>query len=224
MTDFFNKFCDERVREARHGFPELIGGVFTLKDLMKAYNRWATVSRASKLSAADLELLANRRFGESKTKTWANICVFLDEDDLEEFDKRHTKEETLEDVKKQLEEIKKKYAFIVQAISDSLDEERKQNTALKSEIATLKEELKHQEQQTAKILYRANDTIIRLKIANAKRDYQVSQALKLLNSSVSLESSTGLLQTEDDSDSPRSVSTAPAAQRREASGHSDSLE
>jgi hypothetical protein len=197
MTDFFTKFCDERVREARHGFPELIGGVFTLKDLMKAYNRWAVTSRACKLSAVEIELLANRRFGESKTKSWPHITVFLDDEDVEEFDKRHTKEETLEDVKKQLQEAQ-------------------------TLIASLKDQLKHQEVQTAKVLYRANDTIIRLKIANAKRDYQVSQALKLLNSSISLESNTGLLQTSDDSDLSHSVSNDLDGPQHDTSGRSDS--
>lgn len=222
MSDFFTKFCDARVREARHGFPELIGGVFTLKDLMKAYTRWAAETRACKLSAADLEVLANRRFGESKTKTWSNICVFLDDEDVEEFDKRHTKEETLEDVKKQLEEIKKSKSY--QDALNTIRITQESQEALKKENEALKEQLKKQEEQTAKVLYRANDTIIRLKIANAKKDYQVSQALKLLNSSLNLESDTGLLQTGDASDLLRSVSTAPGEQRRGASGHSDSLE
>ena len=69
---------------------------------------------------------------------------------------------------------------------------------LHQEIAALKQQLKHQEEQTAKILYRSHETITRLKMLNAKRDYQVSKALVLLNNSVSPESSTGLLQTQDD--------------------------
>ena len=69
---------------------------------------------------------------------------------------------------------------------------------LHQEIAALKQQLKHQEEQTAKILYRSHETITRLKMLNAKRDYQVFKALELLNNSVSPESSTGLLQTQDD--------------------------
>jgi len=178
MSDAFSVFVKERVRQSCDGYPEVIGECVSLKEILKAYNRWCVYAKAKKIDYKDLEQLANHHFGESKTAKYYHLRVFMDDEDLEEFDKEHTKDKPVEDAR---------LAYYT-----------KENTALKCEIAALKEELKKQEEQAAKILYRANDTIIRLKIANAKRDYQVSKALELLNSSVSPESNTSPLQTQDD--------------------------
>jgi hypothetical protein len=178
MSDAFSVFVKERVRQSCDGYPEVNGECVSLKEILKAYTRWSVHVKAKKIDIKDLEQLANHHFGESKTCKYYHLRVFLDDEDLEEFDKEHTKEEPVEDA--------------------HLAYYTKENTALKCEIAALKQQLKHQEEQTAKILYRSHETITRLKMLNAKRDYQVFKALELLNNSVSPESSTGLLQTQDD--------------------------
>lgn len=69
----------------------------TLKEIIKAFNRWSVVSGAKKLKAEELEKLCEEHFGDSRGKReYIHLRVFLDEEDLEEFDNEQATEETTE--------------------------------------------------------------------------------------------------------------------------------
>ncbi len=94
--DAFAKFRSERVREDVKRYPELTSASVSLKEMLKAYNRWATAAGSKKIEMRELEMRCDEAFGDSRGKgIYKYIRVFLDEDDLEEFDKQH--DETHED-------------------------------------------------------------------------------------------------------------------------------
>jgi hypothetical protein len=58
-----------------------------LKEIYKAYNRWIVGAGGKKLELKQIETLAEEHFGNSRGKgEYHHIRVFLDEEDLEEFD------------------------------------------------------------------------------------------------------------------------------------------
>ena len=89
--DAFAKFRSERIRELRNGFTEVTNEKVTLKEILKAYNRWAVSQPGlKKTDAKELEMRCEEAFGDSRGKReYSHIRVFLDDDDLEEFEKQH---------------------------------------------------------------------------------------------------------------------------------------
>ena len=88
VQDAFNQFCKDRVRGVRGGYTELVNEKVYLKELLKAYNRWCVCSRAKKIDIKLFETLCDEAFGDSRGKQfYCHIRVFLDEDDLEDFEK-----------------------------------------------------------------------------------------------------------------------------------------
>ena len=97
--DAFAKFRSERVRELRNGFREVMDEKVSLKEILKAYNRWAVSQPGlKKTDAKELEMRCEEAFGDSRGKReYSHIRVFLDEDDLEEFEKEHDENKESED-------------------------------------------------------------------------------------------------------------------------------
>lgn len=101
LAEDFKRFCKERVRSVRDGFSELMTEKVTLKEIKKAYNRWAVLSgkryfaQMTKDTQAHFVEICEETFGDSRgTNIYQGFRVFLDEDDLEDFDKEHeTKEQ-----------------------------------------------------------------------------------------------------------------------------------
>ena len=88
--DSFAKFRSERIRERRDGYDEVTNQKVTLKEIIKAYNRWLITGGGKKMDARELEHRCEEAFGDSRGKReYSHIRVFLDEDDLEEFDRQH---------------------------------------------------------------------------------------------------------------------------------------
>lgn len=86
----FDTFRQDRIREGRFGFLAVMGEKVSLKQLMKAYNRWAVIEKAKKIDAKEFELLCEDAFGATQGKhEYYHMRVFLDEEELEEFDKEH---------------------------------------------------------------------------------------------------------------------------------------
>lgn len=84
MLDF-DKFYYERMR--------ITEGMVTLKEIKKAYDRWAIAKakdgahQAERIDMKDLEYLCNKRLGRSDTREYRCYRIFLEEEDVEEFDK-----------------------------------------------------------------------------------------------------------------------------------------
>jgi P4 family phage/plasmid primase-like protien len=97
--DAFAKFRSERIRELRNGFTEVTNEKISLKDILKAYNRWVISQPGAKKSdAKELEMRCEEAFGDSRGKReYSHIRVFLDDDDLEEFDKQHDEDKGKEE-------------------------------------------------------------------------------------------------------------------------------
>jgi len=92
--DAFAKFRSERIREGVSRYPELVNASITLKEILKAYNRWIVTSGAKKMDLREMEHRCDEAFGDSRGKgIYKYIRVFLDEEDLEDFDKEHDEEE-----------------------------------------------------------------------------------------------------------------------------------
>jgi P4 family phage/plasmid primase-like protien len=88
--DAFAKFRCERIRELRDGYTEVTNEKVTLKEIVKAYNRWMMATGSKKMDSKELENRCEEAFGDSRGKReYSHIRVFLDEEDLEEFEKIH---------------------------------------------------------------------------------------------------------------------------------------
>lgn len=86
----FDLFVKSRVRHLRDGYTEVFHDRVTLKEIIKAYNRWFITEGGRRLDAKELESLCEYYFGDSRGKReYCHLRVFLDEDDLEEFDIEH---------------------------------------------------------------------------------------------------------------------------------------
>jgi len=70
-------FIKERVRDDPTGKT-------TVKEVLKAYNRWIITSGAKKLTLQEIDALCKTSF-KGKGMTY-DVIVFLDEEDLEEYD------------------------------------------------------------------------------------------------------------------------------------------
>jgi hypothetical protein len=91
-NDAFNQFRKERVRHVKDGFLEVGGEKYSAKELLKAYNKWLIGNKTAKKIELDaFKELCEEEFGDSRgTYIYTNLRVFLDEDDLEDFDREHT--------------------------------------------------------------------------------------------------------------------------------------
>ena len=88
--DAFAKFRSERIRELRDGYTELTGEKVTIKEMMRAYNKWYVAAGGKKLDAKEMEHRCEEAFGDSRGKReYSHIRVFLEEEDLEEFERQH---------------------------------------------------------------------------------------------------------------------------------------
>lgn len=86
----FNKFRSERIRELRDGFTELVNEKTSLKEVVKAYNRWLASGGGKKMDAKNLQTLCEAAFGDSRGKReYSHIRVFSDDEELEDFEKAY---------------------------------------------------------------------------------------------------------------------------------------
>jgi P4 family phage/plasmid primase-like protien len=88
--DSFAKFRMERIRERRDGYTEVTGEKVNIKEIHKCYRRWADVTNTKRMEAKELEHRCEEAFGDSHgKKVYEHIRVFLEEEDVEAFDKQH---------------------------------------------------------------------------------------------------------------------------------------
>jgi P4 family phage/plasmid primase-like protien len=88
--DVFAAFRSDRIRERRNGYEELTNEVVALKDIAKAYRRWADATSSKKMDVKEIEHKCEEAFGDSRgKKIYTHIRVFMEEEDVEEFDKLH---------------------------------------------------------------------------------------------------------------------------------------
>lgn len=80
----FKKFCADRIRQ-------VIGEKVSGKEIYKCYQRWFDVTNQTKrMKRDDIFQYCDQMFGDSKGKQiYDGICVFMEEEDVEEFDKSH---------------------------------------------------------------------------------------------------------------------------------------
>jgi P4 family phage/plasmid primase-like protien len=88
--DSFAKFRMERIRERRDGYNEVTGEKVSIKEILKCYKRWADTTNTKRIEAKEIEYRCEELFGDSHgKKVYEHIRVFLEEEDVEEFDKQH---------------------------------------------------------------------------------------------------------------------------------------
>lgn len=88
--DTFAKFRMERIRERRDGYEEVTNNTVNLKDIFKCYKRWAESTGAKRTDMNELEKRCEDAFGDSRgKKVYTHIRVFLEEEEVEEFDRLH---------------------------------------------------------------------------------------------------------------------------------------
>lgn len=91
--DSFAKFRNDRFRELKNGFQELVGEHVEFNDIKKAYKTWMADQMGTAGKALNPKDLMNKcvdAFGEpADGKTFLHIRVFFQESDVEEFDKDH---------------------------------------------------------------------------------------------------------------------------------------
>ena len=85
------QFCEERVRHCGHKeIPEILDSQVDLRELVKAYTRWAIGKEdAPKTNKEEIERFFTKEFLYNRTIKFLHMRVFLDEEDVEEFDKEH---------------------------------------------------------------------------------------------------------------------------------------
>ena len=92
-SDSFKKFVMERVR-----FPDsetiwIVGQKVSLKDICKSFKRWALLNRElyqepKKMTTDQIRKLCDDRFGKGQDDLYRGILLFMDEDEIEEFDQK----------------------------------------------------------------------------------------------------------------------------------------
>lgn len=92
--EHFTLFRQERIRDARD-FEDIMGERVYLKEIIKAYKRWALENNKDSLKPIhypEFKKLCDDAFGESRDplQSYHHMRVFLNEEDVEEFDKEHT--------------------------------------------------------------------------------------------------------------------------------------
>lgn len=97
--DAFAKFRSERIRELRDGYTEVTNEKVSLKEMLKAYNRWAISQPGiKKTDIKEIEMRCEEAFGDSRgRREYSHIRVFLDEEDLDEFEKQHAENQEKEE-------------------------------------------------------------------------------------------------------------------------------
>ncbi len=92
--DSFAKFRMDRIRERRDGYAEVTNEKVSIKEISKCYKRWADVTNTKRMEAKELEYRCEEAFGDSHgKKIYEHIRVFLEEEDVEAFDKQHAENE-----------------------------------------------------------------------------------------------------------------------------------
>ena len=81
--DSWSLFVKERTRKP----PTSETQKTTIKEIMKAYNRWIVMSGAKKIDIKELERLCNESFGGQNGVY--DVIVFFDDEDLEDYDTNH---------------------------------------------------------------------------------------------------------------------------------------
>lgn len=93
----FDKFVHQRVRQLGQGYPEVVGEKVSIRDLYKSYKRWFDITIPKpipRLALEEFKELCEKRFGSSQGKyIYENMRVFLEEEDVEEFDVLHNQKE-----------------------------------------------------------------------------------------------------------------------------------
>ena len=140
VQDAFNQFCKERVRGVRGGYTKLVNEKTTLKELFKAYNRWQATSGsgAKKIDIKLFETLCDEAFGDSRGKqVYCHIRVFLDEDDLEDFEAENQKDEEILNQEKEIQTLKEQVAELTMKLGVLADQTQRQALTIASRDKTL---------------------------------------------------------------------------------------
>jgi P4 family phage/plasmid primase-like protien len=88
--DSFAKFRMDRIRERSNGYNEVTGEKVSIKEISKCYKRWADLTNTKRMEAKELEHRCEEAFGDSHgKKVYEHIRVFLEEEDVDEFDRLH---------------------------------------------------------------------------------------------------------------------------------------
>lgn len=93
--EIFNEFRNQRFRELKNGYHELVGEHAEFSDICRAYKTYSADNYTSGvyrriLSQRQLYEFCVSAFGEpSDSQTFLHIRIFLFESDVEEFDKEH---------------------------------------------------------------------------------------------------------------------------------------
>jgi len=88
--DSFAKFRMDRIRERSNGYNEVTGEKVSIKEIAKCYKRWADLTNTKRMEAKELEHRCEEGFGDSHgKKVYEHIRVFLEEEDVDEFDRLH---------------------------------------------------------------------------------------------------------------------------------------
>lgn len=92
VPQIFKDFCAARVRLSGWGYEEVRYEKVTLKEIFKAYNRWTIDSKAKKFPLETFKTFCEDSFGDSRGQDiYVHLRVFLDEEDVEEFEADHKK-------------------------------------------------------------------------------------------------------------------------------------
>jgi len=101
MTDTertaFKTFRLDRIRELKDGYDALCGEKASLVEISRSYNRYRLQNEYAtypKLSKPTLRMLCDEAFGDSRGKDlWTHITVFMEAEDVEDFQKEHDAKE-----------------------------------------------------------------------------------------------------------------------------------
>ena len=86
----FQDFCAKRVRHLNDGYPEVANKIVTSDEFYKCYRRWANYYGRKKVPQVELDVLCEIRYGDGNARRiWRNMAVFLEPEDVDDFDRRH---------------------------------------------------------------------------------------------------------------------------------------
>ena len=116
-SELFSLFRMARIREARD-YDELTHERVSLKEIKKAYDRWAISGGKKRLTVNQLKDQCDKIFGliRGSDLSYCHIRVFNDEEDVEDFELRHSFERVKEleeennQLRKELKNAKEEYA------------------------------------------------------------------------------------------------------------------
>ena len=182
----FQKFRKERIREFRDGFDCLVNQKATLKEICKSYNRWVCESGEKNMSLVEIEKICEDVFGHSRGKReYQHLRVFLDREDLEEFDKENSNptEEQVENLEVTIVKLKLSLEDKNKQIAQ-LEETIKENE--KNIIALKLSESRMTEQYTTAMTSLTNIAGEQVKL-NKKRDKDILKIIDALKKQLTLE-------------------------------------